>query len=169
MRCLKLTFPQRCAMPRMRVARSSIALARAQNEHIYCCFSMSIALRTKRARTMQNDFVADSACLSRLSAIPWARLWIWASPKFRDNTVVPAYHRHCVSEHLWVRFSDQFCLSVPASSIQEQTLDIDTIFRRCGIVTIIKNLKVESQQVNGNTVLTSKVLLGAWKINKKEC
>ena len=168
MRCLKLTFPQRCAMPRMRVARSSIALARAQNERIYCWFSMSITLRTKRACTIyaQNDFVADSACLSHF-AIPWARSWIWASPKFRDNTVVPAYHRHCVSEHLWVRFSDQFCLSVPASSVQEQTLDIDTIFRRCGIVTIIKNLKVESQQVNGNTVLTSKVLLGAWKIKKR--
>lgn len=166
MRCLKLTFPQRCAMPRMRVARSSIALARAQNERIYCWFSMSIALRTKRARTI-GDFVADSACLSRFAAISRARSWIWASPKFRDNTVVPAYHRHCVSEHLWVRFSDQFCLSVPASSVQEQTLDIDTIFRRRGIVTIIKNLKVESQQVNGNTVLTSKVLLGAWKIKKR--
>ena len=75
-------------------------------------------------------------------------------------TLYCPYHRHCISEHLGVRLSNQFCLSVPASSIKEETLDIDTIFRRCGIVTIIKNIKVKSQQVNRNTILTSKVLLG---------
>ena len=59
-----------------------------------------------------------------------------------------------------MRFSNEFCLSVPASSIEEQPLDVDTVFRRRGVVLVIKNLKVKSQQVNGDAVLASKVLLG---------
>ena len=55
------------------------------------------------------------------------------------------YNWQRISEHLGVWFSKQLCVSIPASSINKQSFDIDTIFRRLTVVTIFKNIKVETK------------------------
>ena len=70
------------------------------------------------------------------------------------------HDRHVVVQSLRIGFSNHFLLSVPPGSLHEETSDIHPILGWCGVLLVVKNFKIERQQVNGYRVFSGKVLFG---------
>lgn len=66
-------------------------------------------------------------------------------------------HRSFDEEDLRVTLIQASPLGVPLASFYKHTIDVDTVFRRSGIL-FLDNFKIEDQTINGNTVFTGIVL-----------
>jgi len=72
-------------------------------------------------------------------------------------------HLHIGVKNLWIRLFQGFLSVVPSAAFNEKTVDVNSIFWwLAGVyLSLVKDLKVHVDLINGNDILSSIVLFGA--------